>query len=138
MKPKRPKSVTWLAVGVLSLCIIYITRLGSTLQQWDYLSTLPLSIPPAYLLASGIIWSILPLPILWGLFTGKIWAPKVVGGFAVLYGLYFWVEQWLVKNNPLRMTNWSFYLAATIILLILVFWILSRKAVKAYFGEINE
>jgi hypothetical protein len=60
---------------------------------------------------------------------------KKVGG---LYGLYYWMERWLVESNPLRTTNWPFTLAATIILFILVFWILSRKAVKSYFGENNE
>ena len=138
MKRKIPKSVTWLAVGVLSLWIVYLTRVGSTLQQWDYLSTLPLSVPPAYLLASGLVWSILPLPVLWGLLAGEKWASKAVAGFAILYGLYYWLERWLVESNPLRTTNWPFSLAVTIALLVLVFWILSRKAVKSYFGENNE
>jgi hypothetical protein len=69
---------------------------------------------------------------------GKSWAPKVVVGFTVLYALYYWLEQWLAKSNPLRTTNWPFSLAAAIIILILVFWVLSRKAVKTYFGENNE
>jgi hypothetical protein len=138
MERIRPKSVTWLVVGVLSLWIVYLTRLVSTLQQWDYLSTLPLSVPPAYLLATGSIWSILPLPVMWGLLARKRWALKALAGFAGLYGLYYWMERWLVESNPLRTTNWPFTLAATIILFILVFWILSRKAVKSYFGENNE
>jgi hypothetical protein len=110
----------------------------STLQQWDYLSTLPLSAPPAYFLVSGIVWSILPLPIIWGLLAGKRWAPKVTIGFTILYGMYYWLEQWLLKINPLRTTNWPFSLAVTIILLAFVIWILSRQAVKTYFGESNE
>jgi len=138
MERKRPKSVTWLVAGVLSLWIVYLTRVVSTLQQWEYLSTLPLSAPPSYLLASGLIWSILPLPVVWGVMRGKRWAPKVVIGFALLYALYYWLEQWLAKINPLRTTNWPFSLTATIILFILVLWVLSRKAVKNYYGEINE
>jgi hypothetical protein len=138
MERKRPKSVTWLAVGVLSLWIVYLTRAVSTLQQWEYLSTLPLSAPPSYLLASGLIWSILPLPVVWGVMMGKRWAPKAVAGFAVLFALYYWLEQWLAKSNPLRTTNWLFSLTATTIIFILVFWVLSRKAVKTYFGESNE
>jgi hypothetical protein len=138
MEQKRPKNVTWLAVGVLSLWIVYLTRVGSTIQEWDFLSTLPLSAPPAYLLASGLTWSILPLPVLWGLLAGKRWAPKAMIGFAVLYVLYYWLEQWLVKSNPLRTINWPFSLGATIILLVLVFWILSRQAVKNYFGYNHE
>lgn len=138
MERKRPKSVTWLAVAVLSLWIVYLTRVVSILQQWDYLSTLPLSASPAYLLFSGIVWSILPLPLLWGLLAGKNWTPKVTIGFSILYGLYYWLEQWLVKINPLRTTNWPFSLAVTIILFALIFWILSRQPVKTYFGESNE
>jgi hypothetical protein len=138
MERKRPKSVTWLVVGVLSLWIVYLTRLVSALQQWDYLSTLPLSVSPVYLLATGSIWSTLPLPVMWGLLARKRWGAKVVAGFTGLYGLYYWMEQWLVKSNPLRTTNWPFTLVATIILFILVFWILSREAVKTYFGENNE
>lgn len=138
MERKRPKSVTWLVVGVLSVWIVYLTRLVSALQQWDYLSTLPLSVSPAYFLATGSIWSILPLPVTWGLLARKRWTLKAVAAFAGLYGLYYWIERWLVENNPLRTTNWPFALAATIILFILVFWILSRKAVINYFGENNE
>jgi hypothetical protein len=138
MERKRPKSVTWLVVGVLSVWIVYLTRLVSALQQWDYLSTLPLSVSPAYFLATGLIWSIFPLLVMWGVLARKRWALKAVAGFTGLYGLYYWMERWLVESNPLRITNWPFTLAATIILFILVFWILSRKAVKNYFGENNE
>jgi hypothetical protein len=138
MEQKRPKSVTWLALGVLSLIVIYLTRLVSTVQQWDFLATLPLSAPPAYLFSTGLIWSILPLQVVWGLWAGKKWAPKSVIGLTILYGLYYWMEQWLLKSNPLRTTNWLFSLVVTLMLLILVCWVLSRKAEKLYFGENNE
>jgi hypothetical protein len=138
MKQNWPTGVTWLALGVLSLLIINLTRTVTTLQQWEFLSTLPLSAPPQYLLTSGLIWSILPLPVLWGLLGGKKWAPNAVKALSTLYGLFFWLEQWLVKINPLRTTNWLFSFVITIVLLFLVFWIPSREAVKNFFGENHE
>ena len=127
-----------MAVGVLSLLIINFTRVITTLQQWDFLSTLPLSAPPAYLFASGLIWSLLSLAVMWGLLAAKAWVLKSMKAYSILYGLYYWLEQWLVKSNPLRMTNWPFIMIVTLLCISLVFWISSREAVKTYFGVINE
>ena len=138
MKRKRPWSVTWLALGVLSLVAVYLTRFGTTVSQWDFLSRLPLSISPFYLAATGLFWGLSALPLVWGLWRGKAWSTKALRVYSLLFTLYYWLEEWLIESSPLRNTNWPFLLSLTVVLLILVFWIISRPKVRNFIGEKNE
>jgi H+/Cl- antiporter ClcA len=138
MKRKRPWSVTWLALGVLSLVAVYLTRFGTTVSQWDFLSRLPLSISPFYLAVTGLIWGLSALPLVWGLWRGKEWSHKAMRVYSLLFTLYYWLEEWLIESNPLRNTNWPFLLTLTVVLLILVFWTISRPKARNFFGEKNE
>ena len=138
MKHKRPKNVTWLTVGVLSFVAINITRCATAVTQWDFLSSLPLSGSPLYLAATGLIWAIIGLPIIWGLWVGKGWTPRVIKVYVVLYAIYYWLERWLIKSNPIMNTCWATAAIITTILIILVFWITLHPSARKFFGEYNE
>lgn len=135
---KRPWPVTLLAVAGLTLVAILFTRFAAVLHQWDFLSSLPLSASPAYLAATGFFWGLAGIPVVWGLWKGLRWSPKVTIGFGLLYALYFWLEQGFVMSSPLRKTNWPFMASCTIGSLAIIFITLSRPKVRKYFGEKDE
>lgn len=138
MKPKRPFSVTLLAILVLSLVAIHLTRFAQALQQWTFLNDLPLSVSPLYLAATGLFWGAAGVPVLAGLWRGGRSTPAAVKGYLVGYGLYYWLEQALVMASPLRQSNWPFTAGLTIVILIGSFLILSRPKARNFFGETNE
>jgi hypothetical protein len=138
MKAKRPWSVTWLTIGVLSLTVINTIRAVSAAQGWSRLGELPLSVPPAYLLVSGLVWSLAGLVLMWGLWRGARWAPWATRGATLAFLLYYWMDRLALTSNTLRQVNQTFALGATLLITALIFWILWRPVVKAYFGETHE
>ena len=137
-KHKRHNSVTWLTVGMLSFVAINIIRCATAVKQWDFLSSLPLSGSSLYLAATGLIWAITGLPIIWGLWVGKGWTPRVIKVYVVLYAIYYWLERWLIKSNPIMNTSWATAAIIAIIILAIVFWITIRPSTRKFFGEYNE
>lgn len=109
-----------------------------TLSQWGFLNTLPLNVPPVYLAASGLTWSVVGIPLFWGLWRGTAWAAQAMKVATIIYGTYYWLERLLLSNDPLRKTNRPFAIVLSILLVTITFWILSRPKARRFFGEPNE
>lgn len=137
MKTKRPASVTWLALGVLTITSINMIRLVLSISKREFLNTLLPSVPTIYFTVSGIIWSLIGAGLFWGLWRGKRWAAKYTRYAAITYAIYFWVDQLFIKVDPLRTTNNPFLVGLTLLLAI-TFWIVARPRARTYFGETNE
>lgn len=133
-KPPRPLSVTLLALGVLSIAGLNLLRLVDALRLWDFLSKL-LPIPPLYLALTGLGASGFGLVLAWGLWRAKRWAPSFTRLAALAYAIYYWLDRLVLSNADSRRANQPFAAGATVILLALVFWILSRPKAKAFFGD---
>ena len=144
---RRPLSVTILAVLVLALGGLNLLRFILSLQQWNYLKTLP-AVSPLYLAASGLIWTLACLPLAWGLLRGLPWAPRLMQALALSYALYYWLDQIFLSDHPASLpaensvfqhaflpANWPFAAGLTFILLAWIVWVLSRPPVKAFFAN---
>jgi hypothetical protein len=134
-RPKRPFSVTLLALGVLSIAVIQMIRFILALNQWDFLDSLP-GVSPLYLAATGLIWATLSLPLAVGLWFGQSWAPMftLIGGCVFIF--FIWFDRLFVAALPLTLesgSSWPFSLAVTTIILALTIWILSRPKAKVFF-----
>ena len=138
MKAKRPKSVTWLAIGVLTLAVLNLIRFVETVQTWDYLQTLPISVSAEYLGLTGLIWAVTWLATFLGLWKGQFWAARNLRIFSVLFAIYFWVDQALLGSDPNRTASYQFKFFATLLLLSLIYWVLSRPQTRKFIGELNE
>jgi len=144
---RRPVSVTLLAVGVLIISALSLTRFALALRYWDYLDTMT-SASPWYLALSGLLWGSAGLPLAWGLLRGKGWAPRLMRAMTLTYAAYFWLDQLFLQDHPLTGAeggaklllpgNWSFEAGVTIVLLVFIVWTLNRRATQLYFGEVNE
>jgi hypothetical protein len=137
-KNRRPLSVTFLALGVLSFAIIHLGRFALALAEWSFLASLPLTVSPIYLAATGLIWGIAGLVLYPGLWFGKRWAKKSVFFAVLVYGLYYWLEQLVIMDSPLRKVNWPFQITATVLILTYTNLVMRRPAARTYFGETHE
>lgn len=134
---KRPFLVTLLAVVVLSITIIHLVRFVNTLSLWNFLTSFP-GISPPFLALTGLFWAIVGVLLFWGLWTGKSRTPKATCILTVVYLGYQWLERILSVRLGNELENWPFAAGMTLIVLIFIFWTLSRSGAKAYFGEIHE
>jgi hypothetical protein len=138
MKPNRPFSVTFLAVGVLSIAVTLLVRAVTTFIQNTYLSSLPLSATPTYLGLTGLMWGTACLVSAVGLWFGRVWAPKAVQGIAIIFTVYYWFEQIAIMENPLKASNWPFLILLNLALLVTTFIITYRPQAKSFFGDKHE
>jgi len=137
MKPPRPFSVTLLALLVLLFVALNAVRFALVTQGWSFYGEL-LSIHPAYLAISGLVWAILGMPLIVGLWVGARWAPRLVAIAALVYSIYYWFEYLLLVNRQDRHANWPFLAILNLILLVWILWVLSRAKAKSFFGGNHE
>ena len=134
---RRPASVTFLAVLVLTIGGLNLIRVAQTLLQWSFLEEL-LPISPAYFALTGLIWGLLGLVLIWGLWRGETWVPKLLRVSSLIYVIYIWVDRLLVRDPSSRSVNELFSALLTVSVLVIILLILSRRNVKVYFGEAYE
>ena len=134
---RRPFLVTLLALVVLSITTIHLVRLIQTILLWDFLSNLP-GVSPGYLALTGLVGTILGLPVCWELWRGHPLAPSLTCGGAVLYGLYWWLEKLLTAQSAESLVNWPFSVVISIGLLTLTFLTFLLPGVRAFFGASHE
>lgn len=137
MKRRRPFGVTLLAWSVLIVTVINLTRLALALQNWDFLVEL-LPISPLYQALSGLFWGLIGLPLLWGLWQGKNWAPIYWGLALLAYSVYYWADRLLLPGYEGRNINWPFALGVNLFLLVWSLWVLSHPKASNYFGVMHE
>jgi hypothetical protein len=142
-RTSRPASVTILALGVLIITIINLTRLVLSILNWDFLASWP-GVSPLYVILTGLIWTIVGALLLWGLWKARKWAYKLTQAVVLTYALYYWLDHVFLMDHPanraagaqrvLLPMNWQFAAGATVICLAYTAWTLNRPKVKAYFG----
>jgi hypothetical protein len=69
------------------------------------------------------------------LWFGRGWAVRATQLAALAYSLYFWLDRIFLAHGPGR--NWLFVLAVNLLSLFIVFWMLSNRKAKAYFGVMH-
>ena len=146
-KSQRPLSVTWLALGVLSIAGFNSVRLVLALRTWMFIASLE-SVTPLYLALTGLVWTALGLPLAWGLWRGRRWAIHMMQYSAPVYAVYIWLERLLLYSrndgnptpfvNSPSLVNWPFTAVLTFVLLVLIFWILSTRKSRRFFGDVYE
>jgi hypothetical protein len=134
-RPKRPLGVTLLAIGVLTIAVLNLTRLLSAVRSWPFLQEI-LPFSGLYLIGTGLIWAGFGLPLFWGLWHGLAWAPGFSRIAVVAYLIYYWLDRLLLANHPGRGANLPFAIGASLTGLALTYWILSRRKAKFYFRPI--
>jgi hypothetical protein len=132
---RRPLSVTLLAIGVLIFAGINLIRVVASLQQREFLAGL-LPISPLYLSISGLVWLVVGLILVWGLWLGRHWAIRATLLGVLAYSLYYWFNRLLLDAEKPGY-NWLFSAAINLLLLGIVFWVLNNRKARVFFGAFN-
>jgi hypothetical protein len=138
MRAKRPFSVTILVFGVLSFVLLQLTRMVMGIAQWQFLAELPMSASPLYIVSSGLFWGVIGVTLCIGLWLGRLWAIPATRWSAVIFSIYYWIDQSLIMDNPLRSTNWPFLIAFNLIVLFFIYGFFLLPKVNQFFGEKDE
>ncbi|MFU8771759.1 MAG: hypothetical protein ACNA8H_04980 [Anaerolineales bacterium] len=132
---KRPFSVTLLAVLVLIFLGFHLIRFVRALQLWDVLVSLP-GVPALYLTLTGLIWTIIGIPLLWMIWRGHPKTPATALVVPVLFSIYFWIDRLLIANTSSGLPNLPFLVAANALLLVFTLWASINPKSRRYFkGE---
>ena len=134
---KRPRGVTLLAILVLTLAVLHLTRFEQSISRWAFLQE-NLPFHPAYLVVNGAIWGFAGLVIGWAIWVAKSWAPQGLQIAALLFTIGYWLERLLLAGDPLRNINWPFIAILNLLVVLFIFWQFQRKSVKQYFGEMHD
>jgi hypothetical protein len=136
-KRKRPFGVTLTALGVLIIAVLNLLRAFQALQEWGFLAH-TLFISPLYLALSGLFWGGIGGVLFWALWRGLHWAPAFARLAITAYFVYYWVEWLWAAEQGWRGSNWPFMIILTVILLVYIYWIFSRKRTREFFGVMHE
>ncbi|UYN91670.1 MAG: hypothetical protein KIT70_09960 [Anaerolineales bacterium] len=136
--PNRPWGVTVLIGLVLMFTGLQILRVWAAMRSWDVLTSLPLQVPPAYLLASGALWAALGGGLLYGLALRKAWAPRLARWAGLAYAAFFWADRLLLQAAGPHNSGWMFEAALGLILLGSLFAITASPDAKAYYDERHQ
>ena len=139
----RPVRVTIMGIGVLIITIINLTRQVLSVMYWDFLENWP-GVSPLYMMITGFVWTLTGSILLWGLWTAKSWAPRLMRAVALAYALYYWLDHIFLSDHSasgavgiqraLLPVNWQFAAGVTVICLVFTAWTLEQSKVKTYFG----
>jgi hypothetical protein len=140
--PSRPRRVTYLALGVLTIAGLSAVRFVLALRQWVFLGSLP-GVSPLYIMITGLVWTLAAGLLAWGLWRGRPWAPRLCQASALVYSAYFWAERLFIFDRiPGRWIhvpeNAPFILAVNLLLLIFTFWCTSDAKSTLFFGVTHE
>lgn len=125
--------MTFLALGVLTLAALSWARAVMSLRLWEFLGNLSANVHPAYLLVTGSLFGAAALPLVWGLWLGRPWAPRGAKIFFVSLVLYYWLDRLVLGVSITARSNWPFALGLTTAMLVWIFWLFSRPAAQAFF-----
>lgn len=134
----RPWLIWILIVLLVLFSVFQWVRFGEALANWDFLISLQLAASPLYLALTGLGWGVFGVVVLWRLWIGKKNARRLAGILTVTFVLYYWFEQLVLMDSPLRKTNWGFIAVVTAVLTGLVFLILQAGPVRDFCGEVHD
>lgn len=134
-RPKRPFAVTLLVIVVLSTTSLGWFGLGEILRHWDFIPTLPLSIPGWYFVLLSVLLGLVGLVLAYGLWFGRNWAWYAVQIVAVLFILSYWVDRLLFAQPVFIRERWPFVLGASVLFMSYVILVLRLPRSRRYFGK---
>jgi hypothetical protein len=130
----RPRSVTLLALLVLSLASFNLLSLASGVRRYTVLRSLPLSLPPAVPIVSAAFWAVVFGLLGFGLWRLQRWARWGTLAAVPLYLAQIWAQLLLFSQSDyIRTTAW-FYVTVEAATLLFVWGTLLRAKVRQSFS----
>jgi hypothetical protein len=130
----RPRSVTLLALALAWLAAFNALGALSGIRRYTFLDSLPLSLPPAYLILINLAWAAAFAVLAAGLWRLRTWARRGVLLAVPLYLAQGWLERLLFgRSDYARVTN-PYFLLLHVASVAIVWAILLRRATSQRFS----
>jgi hypothetical protein len=129
---KKPICVTILLWLVLSLTAWSGLRLYSAIRWWSTLSEFASPPGPLYIAASGAIWLIASIFLLWGIWQTKIWIRYALLGTGAAFTVWYWSDRLIFQMSS---GNWPFALLGSTLLLIFVTLCVLVPGTRTFFSK---
>jgi hypothetical protein len=133
--PRRPRSVTWLALAVLLLSAVNLLRAVRVFLGAEYLAQLNLSVSPAYLGASGLVWGTALGAAAIGLWGLRSWGRWLALGGVGLYHLQAWINRLAFDTSTYARQGWPWEAVASVLGVGLTWGVLWWPGVRAAFEQ---
>jgi hypothetical protein len=132
---KLPFRVTLLLWLVLFLTAWNALRLWTALAWRNVLNEFSAQPIPAITAASGAIWMVTGVVIVWSIWQKKAWAAKLLIGASAGYTVWYWSER-LVWQNP--HPNWLFAVIVNLVLFIFILFTTKALTREAHERKIEN
>lgn len=136
---RRPLLLRLTGLTLLTMTLIGWLRFFSALDNHAFLNEL--SFTPQlqwYLLFSGLLWGIISLPALWGLWRRLPWSPLAIWLAIGTILANYWLERLLLWENNQNARNWLFMAALSVLWILLVFFALKLPGNRQYLHSYHE
>ena len=137
-RPQRPKTVTFLIVGVFLLGTWNAGRTLAIAQESRLLLALTVTPDPRIRIGMAVVWT----GIFWGLAAAMWWRrPFSRKGTPILLTIYAIVDLLLPVFFTQGLFNRQAWLVTAVIYVLAItfaYWILHRPATKSYFGAMKN
>ncbi len=110
--PLRLKLLAWL---IVLFTLWNIVRAITGIAWFGTLAQYATPPGPIYIVATGVVWVLAGLFLIWCMLRGKAWTRIAILTGSGLYALWFWVDRLIVQ--PGVRANWAFTLVVTILFL---------------------
>jgi hypothetical protein len=119
------RAATW-SVGILSAIILLFTlwnmlRAGRTLADWQIL--VEFGAPAAYILGSGLAWSLGGLGLLVALFRGWMQTRRAGIVISVLYWVWYWADRLFIQVSPAPNLVFSIIFSVLFLAVVILLWL---------------
>ncbi len=115
MRRKLPFQLTLLLLLILLGTAWQAVRFVTSIAWYDTLELYAPNPGPIYIGATGVVWMLAGLFLLWSFWIGARWNRAAILIASGLYAAWAWADRLFVQTR--MRANWPFDLAATIILL---------------------
>lgn len=126
--PRRVTLLMWLVLGFTAWNAL---RLAASIAWRDTLDLYASRPGPLYIGATGAVWAVAGLFLLWGFWRGRRWTRPALLIASGLYAAWAWADRLFVQ--ALVRANWPFALLATMVLLAFVAAVVLDPHNQAYF-----
>ena len=127
----RPTSVTILTVLVLLITSWYAIRIYSAIVNWQVL--IEFGAIPAYILGTGIFWTVAGLWLLIIFWRGKSYAAPAGTAAAAGHFLWYWFDRLVIQLSPAPNVMFSMVFSSLVLAAFII--TLNLPASKSFFNK---
>ncbi|MCS6910038.1 MAG: hypothetical protein NZM11_05645 [Anaerolineales bacterium] len=124
---RRPRRVTFLCIILLGLSACNLLGATSVYARWDFLSRLPLSAPPAYLLLRHGFWALVLAALAGALWRSWLLARRAAFLILPAYFAHGWCDQLVLARADFARETWPWALASDAFFLAVLGLLLSAR-----------